>query len=297
MKANPIFCLLVLILISHICLAQQSQDSTLYNIETVDGNEYLGKIISRDAYKIVLLTEQLGEINIPLESIKRIEEVSSSRIKGGDLWFENPQATRYFWAPNGYGLKRGEAYYQNVWILFNQASVGLTNNFSLGFGMMPLFIFAGAPTPVWITPKFSIPVVEDKFNVGLGALGATVIGEEDATVALLYGTTTFGSKDKNLSIGLGYGYGGGGWSNAPVINVSGMIRTGPRGYFLTENYYVSIDGENAILISAGGRSIIKRISLDYGGFIPIGEIDTFVIIPWLGISIPLGKKRDFTIPD
>ena len=273
---------------------QDQQDSTIYNIETTDGNEYVGRIVRRGREKLTLLTEELGEINIPLSSIKRINQVSSSRMIGGKHWFENPQAARYFWAPNGYGLKKGEAYYQNVWIFFNQVSVGVTDHFTIGGGLVPLFIFGGAPTPVYVTPKFSIPVVEDKFNIGLGALGATVIGEEDASAALLYGTTTFGSKDKNISFGLGYGYSEGEWSKGPAINVSGMVRTGPRGYFITENYYIGLGGEGIGFISLGGRSIIKRVGLDYGGFIPVNDIGTFIIIPWLGITVPLHTKIDMS---
>jgi hypothetical protein len=281
---------LTVILLFQPVSAQVEPDSTIYNIETTDGNEYVGMIVDKDNMSVLLKTELLGEISIPLSGIKRIKQISSSRLIKGQYWFENPQSARYFWAPNGYGLKKGEGYYQNVWIFFNQMSVGVTDNFSMGGGIVPLFIFGGAPTPVYITPKFSIPVVENKFNIGLGALGVTVVGEEDASAALLYGTTTFGSKDRNISVGLGYGYASGQWSNGPAINISGMVRTGPRGYFITENYYIGLGGDAAGIISLGGRSIIKRVSLDYGGFIPIVESDTFIMIPWLGITVPLNKK-------
>ena len=272
--------------------AQENQDTTLYRIETNDGNEFIGKITSRDGEKVILKTDNFGEITITLLSIRRIEQIDKLRMKDGEVWLDNPQATRYFWAPNGYGLKKGEAYYQNVWIFFNQVSVGVTDNFSIGGGMVPLFIFGGAPTPVYITPKFSIPVVKDKFNVGAGVLAGVVIGEEESSFGIAFGSATLGSRDKNLTVGLGYGFAGGEMSSTPVVNVSGMGRTSPRGYVLTENYLIGIDGELVGLISLGGRTIIKRISLDYGGFIPIGDIGTFIIIPWLGINVPLGKKAN-----
>ena len=132
MKSLNIFVFAILFLCSYNGYSQDQQDSTLYSIETDDGNEFIGRIISRDEEKITLSTDNLGEIKILLIHIKSIKEVSSSSFKDGSYWFENPQATRYFWAPNGYGLKKGEAYYQNVWIFFNQVSVGVTDNFSLG---------------------------------------------------------------------------------------------------------------------------------------------------------------------
>ncbi|MGI9543985.1 MAG: hypothetical protein ACR2MX_12080, partial [Cyclobacteriaceae bacterium] len=166
---------------------------------------------------------------------------------------------------------------------------GVTDNVSVGLGLVPLFLFAGAPTPVWITPKFSIPITKDKLNVGGGAVLGTVIGQEDSGFGVLYGLSTFGSRDKNVSVGLGWGFAGGEIANTPTITVSALIRTGPRGYFLTENYFINSGLEQVGLISLGGRRIIGKAGLDFGAFIPIG-VDTFVAFPWLGITIPFGKK-------
>jgi hypothetical protein len=285
----PIFILAVVAFVTDKCVAQTQRDTTkLYRIETKDGNEYVGKIVSEDSQSVRFKTENLGELTIRFDVITKITEVNPSQLKQGELWLDNPQATRYFWSPNGYGLKAGEAYYQNVWVLFNQVSVGISDNISIGAGLVPLFLFAGAPTPVWITPKFSIPVVKDKFNIGAGGLLATVIGEEDTSFGILYGITTFGNRDRNLSIGLGYGYAGDDLATAPTVTVSSMIRTSRRGYFLTENYFIGGSEENLVMLSFGGRRIIKRAGLDFGLFIPISEGD-IIAIPWLGLTVPLNK--------
>ena len=159
--------------------------------------------------------------------------------------------------------------------------------------MIPLFLFGGGPTPVFITPKFSIPVVKNKFNIGVGAIAGYVLGEDGAGFGILYGTTTFGSPDKNFSIGIGEAFAGGDWAKVPIFNFSGMVRISSKGYFLSENYIGSIDGETFIMLSAGGRSIIRKVSLDYGLGIPIfPDMDTFVAFPWLGLEIPLGKSKN-----
>ncbi|MDX9726715.1 MAG: hypothetical protein RBT38_10050 [Bacteroidales bacterium] len=275
-----------------ICLSQEKPDSTMtLRIETNDGNIFIGSVVSEDSLAMVLQTESLGEIRIPQNSIKTRTLLTQVVKVGNDIWLPNPQSSRYFWAPNGYGLEENTSYYQNIWILYNQFSFGLTDNFSLGAGMMPLFLFAGGSTPIWIVPKFSIPVEKDKFNLGTGAFLGTIVGEETGMFGLLYGTATIGSRDKNVSFGLAYGFAGGEWLNVPVINVSSMIRTGPKGYFITENYVITAEGEIVVLLSAGGRSIIRNIGLDYSLWIPLGfEMDTFVAIPFLGITIPLRKK-------
>ncbi|MFC0261787.1 hypothetical protein [Fontibacter flavus] len=284
--------LLFLILPTLILKAQETQsEPILVRIKTKDGNEFIGEVFTEDDQKIILITEKFGEISIQKIDIQSREIISAARIKDGKLWFENPQSTRYFFAPNGYGIKRGEAYYQNVWIFFNQFTFGVSDNFSFSVGTVPLFLFAGASTPVWVNPKVSIPIVKDKYNLGAGALVGTVIGEGGA-FGILYGVNTFGNKDQNITLGLGWGFADGGIANSPTITISGMTRVGPRGYLLTENYILNTGSDTFGLISFGGRSIIGEVGLDYGLAFPVtGYSDSFVAVPWLGLTVPIGKNK------
>jgi hypothetical protein len=266
------------------------EESQITRILTRDGNEFIGTILREDDELIIFLTEKFGEITIKKIDIQKREIIKESQLVKGKVWFDNPQATRYFFAPNGYGLKPGESYYQNVWLFFNQFSFGITENFSFSAGIIPLFLFAGAPTPVWLNPKLSVPVVKDKYNVGVGALVGTTIGE-GGSFGILYGVNTFGNKDKNLTIGLGWGLSNGDVAKSPTITISGMIRTGPRGYFLTENYIINTGSDSFGMLSFGGRRIISRVGLDYGLIIPlVGFEGIFFGIPWLGFTIPMGKN-------
>jgi hypothetical protein len=275
------------------CFSQEVTDSAaVYRIETIDGNIFIGSIISDKSDTIILRTTSLGEIRIPKNTIKSSTILKKVINVDGKIWLPNPQSSRYFWAPNGYGLDKGTSYYQNIWILYNQFSLGFSDNFSVGAGIMPLFLFAGTSTPFWIVPKFSIPVVKDKFNIGAGAFLGTILGEDTGIFGLLYGTTTFGSRDKNVSFGLAYGFAQDDWLKIPIINFSSMIRVSPKSYFITENYVITAEGETLVLLSLGGRSIIRNMGLDYSLWIPFGAgMDTFVAIPFLGITVPLGKNK------
>jgi hypothetical protein len=267
--------------------AQTQQDSLKCRIEMKDGNEFFGIILERTAEKVRIKTDKLGELTINTTEIKSISEVKQTMAKDGTYWLDNPQSTRYFWSPNGYSLKKGEGYYQNVWIMGNQAVYGLTNHLSGGIGVIPTFLFAGSPTPAWLTLKYSVPVVKEKLNISAGALVGTVIGESTGAFGILYGMSTFGNKDRNLNIGVGWAFGGGEIAKIPTFNISGMIRTGPKGYLITENYLIGTTDTFLALISFGGRRIIKHTGLDFGGFIPIGsDVGSFVIIPWLGFTVP-----------
>ena len=286
-------CILFMVFITLAGYSQEQPDTaSMYRVETQDGNEYTGILISQDSLGLVLQTERLGVLTFKTSDVRRFYPIRADRVKEGIYWADNPQSSRYFWSPNGYGLKKGEGYYQNIWVLFNQVSVGVTKNFSIGAGLVPLFLFSGTSTPVWITPKFSIPVKKDKFNLGAGALVATVLGENNTGFGLLYGIATAGSRDKNISLGIGYGYAGDNWARTPTFSLSSMIRTGARGYFLTENYYIGGGDGYALIFSAGYRWIIKKAGMDFGLFMPYeNTFDSIVLIPWLGITIPFGNTK------
>jgi len=272
----------------------QTSDTLRYCIETNDGNKFVGFLQTSDSSEFIINTQLYGVLKIEIGMIDKIYKLSSNASDIKEYWHRSIQSARYFWAPNAYGLKKGEGYYQNYWVLFNQVSYGFTDNFSVGVGMVPLFLFAATPTPIWITPKFSIPVVKNKFNVGVGGLFGTVVGGENSSFGLAYGTTTFGSRDKNFSVGLGWGYADGEWGNTPLVNISGIIRVGKKGgYIMTENYFINIGSDDFIgLISIGGRNLINSVSIDYGLFFPIiKNLDTFLAIPWLGITIPFKRKK------
>jgi hypothetical protein len=280
--------------------SQNDRDtSSIWRIETTDGNEFFGTILLQDINAIRLKTQMLGVLTIPVSFISSSTIVDKEAIKQGEVWMKNLQAARYFYSPNGFGLEKGSGYYQNTWVLFNQVSYGVTNYFTLGAGMVPLFLLGGAPTPVWITPKFSLPVVKEKLNVGGGVLLGQIVGEDMITFGVLYGVATLGNRDRNLTAGLGYAFSDSGWSK-PLINLCGMMRVGKRGYLLTENYFFSMKREdifegkkNIVVLSVGGRTVWPKLSLDYGLVAPVNMAEVFVAIPWLGLTLPLGKSRSY----
>nr|WKN36058.1 hypothetical protein K4G66_27200 [Tunicatimonas sp. TK19036] len=273
--------------------SQTLSDTTLlWLVKTTDGNEYIGELISQTNQELRLKTRNLGEITIQNVDIISLEQIMPVRAQQRTAWQQHPHATRYFFAPNGYNLARGEGYYQNTWVLFNQVSLGLTDNVSLGVGMIPLFLFGGETTPFWITPKVSIPIRRDRINLGAGALIAGTIGYETSAVGIAYGVGTFGTRDRNVTLGLGYGFADGDWAESPAITLSGTSRIGARAFLLTENYFVDTGSGIAAVVSLGGRSLIgKSASLDYGLIIPTGDMDSFFAIPWLSVTIPFGRTK------
>lgn len=270
------------------------KDSTLLHIvRTNDDNEYIGRILSQDAVSVTLKTENIGTITIQKKNIKSIVPMEKGQMVGGEYWFENPHSTRYFFQPNAYGLRRGEGYYQNTWIFFNQVSYGVSNNFTIGAGMIPIFLFGGASSPFWITPRVTVPVVKDKFNISTGAFIGTVLGEDtDGPFGIAYGNASVGSRDRNLTVGIGYGFAGGEWSDTPALSLSGMVRASRKFVFMIENFFLDTGDETAALSFLGGRFIGRKIAVDAALVIPVSELEGgFVAIPWLGLNVPFGSRK------
>lgn len=288
-------CILLLMIGVGLSAEVKAQDATIiYRVITTDGNSFIGTIVSEDDQQIVLNTKDLGEITIQRANIKSVEEVDSKRIKGdGEYWFENPHGTRYLFSTSAIGLKKGEGYYQNVWIFFNNVNYGFSNNISMGAGLIPTFLFGGA-TPVWLLPKVSVPIAKDNIHLAAGGMFGGVVGDgESFGIGLAYGAITVGNLDQNLTFAVGFGYGDGQWSDIPLFNINGMIRLTRTIYLISENYIISAGGETAGFLSGAVRWAPENLALDFGLFRPyiVGEnIDGgFIGIPWLGATIPFGN--------
>ena len=266
-----------------------AQDSVTYVIETRDGNSYEGVIVNSGAGYIILATQNIGTITIQFEDIEMLRRKGESTSTN---YLEiNPQQTRYLFAPTGYGLRKGEIYYQNVWLFINQFSLGITDYFSLGVGLVPIFIAGADGFPVWITPKVSFPVVKEKLHLSVGSLNGTVLGW-DEHFGVFYSNLTVGSRQNNFSVGLGKAYQAyeslesNDWVEGVTINISGTVKVGKRASLMTENYITPSD---VSYISVGGRHMVTRLSIDYG-LVALFDEYSGGALPWLGITIPLSKK-------
>lgn len=289
-KVYPLILFIVFIQIFLLHLPQfvVAQNPETYRIETVDGNVFIGIIISENDEQIILKTEEFGEINIQKINIKRRELVDPERIIKGSYWFENPYSTRYLFTTSAIGLKSGQGYYQNAWIFFNNVNIGFSNNISLGAGIVPTFLLGVPETPIWFLPKVSIPVNKNNLHLAAGAMLGGLVGGDRYGLGVVYGVMTVGSIDKNLSFGMGYGYAGNDWSNRPLFNFSGLLRTSRTVYLITENYFFSAVDNFTGVISVGIRWAPETLAVDFGLFRPLENVE-IIAIPWLGVAIPFGR--------
>lgn len=263
---------------------ETTPEEQLYRVEMNTGEVLVGTIVSEDDEEVVLRTEQLGEVTFKRANIESIEKVDPGRIRDGEYWFPNPQSTRYLFAPNAIGIPKGKGYYQNTWVLFNNVNYGVSNNFSIGAGTVPIFLFGAEALPLWVLPKVSVSTPQQNLHVAGGALLGGVVGEGGGGLGLLYGNATVGSRDHNATIGLGYGYVGDEISDTPAVNISGMTRIGKKTYLISENYFFPDAG----VVSLGLRWAPENFALDVALFRPLEDTGGLVAWPWLGVTVPFG---------
>lgn len=245
-----------------------------YIIELHEGTHFIGYFLQKDTISIVIKTSSLPKIEIPIQEIKSIEEVEPSNLKNGIYWFPNPNATRYLFAPSAFNLKKGEGYYQNIFLIINSINVGITNHISIGGGFEFFSTFgsltSGTFNPLFfITPKVGFKVT-DKFNIGGGVLYASLpyydSDDNRSGLGIVYGIGTYGSYDHNITGGLGWGFVEREFERRPIIAVSGMTRIARKTALVTENWFLPSDNETIFryygLISYGIRFFGEKLTID-----------------------------------
>ncbi len=225
---------------------KQLQDpEELYQVTLHDGTVLKGVLLNETASEITLRTENVGVVTLLRSRVKEIKKYNAAQVKNGVYWFPNPHATRYFFAPSAFNLKRGEGYYQNAYIIFNSVNYGVTDNFSVGGGIEFISLFASLATGsfqpiIFVTPKVGFKVAE-RVNVGGGLLYVRIPDFFDSGtgnhIGLAYGVGTYGTTDHNVTLGGGFGVFEGQVTSRPIITLNGMTRVGRNISLVTENWF------------------------------------------------------------
>ena len=269
-----------LLFFSTIDLYSQVPIDTIKKTERVvvkmnNGDEFRGKILSRDQNTIVLETTN-GTLNLISSNVRSINSDSYK----GKFSFPNSNETRYFFGPSAIPIKQGKGYYQNVLLTSNFINIGLLKNVSIGGGFE--FISLLLDSPIWfLTPKVGFKVSENS-HVGGGFIMAGIGIEETATLA--YGVYTFGSSETNLTVGAGYGLISGNFSNRPTIMLSGTHRVGNNLALLTENYFIPSGTSTNYTGILGLRVLAPKNSFDFGLIFGPGISVIIPALPFIGYT-------------
>jgi len=113
-------------------------------------------------------------------------------------------STHLFLAPTGFGLKKGQSYYQNILLFGNSYSHGISDVFSITVGgEIASLLFSSRIPILYIAPKFSFEV-SNSVSTSVGAIFFTSPQEDFTGVGLAYGALSFGYRNNNLSLGAAF---------------------------------------------------------------------------------------------
>jgi len=267
--------------------------SATYRVELIDGTVLNGKLISETETEIEIQLENVGHLTINRNKIKRLIPLEVSSEVKKSFWFKNPHATRLLFAPTAIPLKRGEGYYQNIYIVGNMFNYGVLDNLSIGGGFDFITMFSTMDDEWHPMLNFNIKSgfqVADNFHAGAGVIYITMPGEFSAGIA--YGLGTVGSYNSNLTLGLGWGFVDETFEEKPFIMIGGMARVSEKLWFVSENWVAPVnDNKYYLVVSYGIRFAAHRIAVDLA-FINNKDIAEGILIgiPFVDFVIKLGKQ-------
>ncbi|HWP03565.1 MAG TPA: hypothetical protein VNL96_08925 [Gemmatimonadaceae bacterium] len=262
-------------------------DTTLrHRVQLQGGTVLLGRIVevSRDSVRLIL---QSGEaMAIARNAVQRVEQFPATRLRDGQYWAPNPNATRLLFSPTAFPLGKGERYFNNVWLFFNHVAGGWSDRLSMGVGL------SAFPTGdffrdniLYLTPKLTVAEGNGgALAVGgfLGWLGALDDEESSGSLGILYVVGSAGNRESNLDLGLGWGYYGGDIARRPIVMVGGQTRVSRRVALISENW-IPPDAEDA-LVSVGLRFLGEGLSADLA-FLNVTSEMRFPGYPWVGFTV------------
>lgn len=254
-------------------------------IELLNSNEYFGSITKIEGGIIYLKTELLGMVQIISTNIARIVS-NKDYISGKRKWFANPNATRYFFAPSAVPLKKKEGYFQNAYLLANSVSYGLTNNITIGGGVVIPLLF-------YVTPKISYKVGKNLYAGGGILFTQSFISSMGLSAGIGYGLVTYGNLEHNITIGAGYGMAtfDKKYRNTPmpIITVNGMSRVSKKISLISENWLIPRAGYNkeVITIDSSGYENYNSLYINEN-FYSVACSGGVRIMPSLKTSIDFG---------
>lgn len=253
-----------------------AQDS-IFEIRLTDGSVIYGRIIEDQGERVVLQTQSGTTITVDRAQIASMSLVKG-RLVNGQVWPDDPHATRLFFGPTARAIEQGEGYFGVYELFFPFVSYGLTDRFTISAGT-PIVPQAIGEI-FYLAPKYEvIRTGNTSAAVGVLALFATS-ALEGGSVGLLYGVGTFGAPDGALTVGAAVPFVAGGEEGDigrdPVFMLGGEARLTRRTKFVSENYLFPGFGG---LASGGIRFFGERLSADFGIGAAFGGGDSGCCLP------------------
>ncbi|MEQ9229319.1 MAG: hypothetical protein RIF46_01455 [Cyclobacteriaceae bacterium] len=219
-------------------------ETVRYRVITLEGNEYLGEVVSDDGREVLMITDDLGKIYIPKSTIASMKPArQEDSVFKGSFRDVGPFTTRYYFTNNALPIHKGE-HYMMIHLYGPEVHFAVSDRLSVG--VMATWI----ASPVGLAAKYAIPTSNEKLNFSIGSIvlssGYLVQGKGYGGIHWL--SATYGKPGKNFTVSGGYAYADFGFDrrhelrylgdrlrHGPVFSAAGLLPIGKKASLLFDS--------------------------------------------------------------
>lgn len=273
-------------------------DTALYYIGTIDGGQFMGKILSKNDREFYIETQDKGKIYIPkyvISEFKIIQKNSTGQSEKNastlhPMYPPNPHPSRYYYSPSALPIEKGEGYINCTYFLLYQAQYGLTDNISIG-GTMTI-----VGMPAMFNVKWS-QKISNNFHIGAGGqIGKTWWTSNSDAIGVGFVNATLGQAESNITLNGGYGFYGNDHIN--LISLAATQRISKKLSLLFEAWSIFQPNYDPIYFGGPGFRLYagKKATWDFG-FIALSFQEQYWGLDQNGMPKSYTKGHDyFPIP-
>ena len=216
----------------------------IFEIEYGNKSSVRGKIESIDKNRWKISTLSLGVVEIKSSDIKDFYEVShtGSTVLSIDE-SGNIDPGKYFAGPSPFTIKKKALVFHDTYVLLNDISYGLSNEFSISAGLLYIYIPYG-------NFKYATEITHN-LHISGGIMGGGLpiigLGNSIPFVGSGYGMLAYGNADHHISAGayypfygsfLGSNYNNVNPANNVIFSYNGILKISRNLALMTENYVI-----------------------------------------------------------
>jgi hypothetical protein len=266
----------------------------LYKLTLTDGQELRGRVVAQGEVVILELVDG-HRLQIPAGAIRELlEEGRMTITERGELWFEDPNRTRYLFGPSAMRLRQGEAYFSQKELVFSSFAYGLHDNVSLEVGTVIPAWFVGASGMNFVVGAKAGGSLGERFHLAAGGLTLMLPGVDangPVFAGFLFGSATYGGPNAHATLSLGRPFMLGNDRSELgdfIITASGNLRVAKNFALVTENWLMpSLARSEFVLVNGVAVRVMgEKIAVDVGLLLPFTQrgLQSEVPIPWLDFT-------------
>jgi hypothetical protein len=278
----------------------EEPDSPMVTVKLRDGQQFHGWLLRKDERELELQLPSGGKMVLSLGAVASVTEDTRLRVtQDGILRRDDPNRTRYLYAPSAHMLKAGEGYFSAKELVFYSLGYGITDNVTVLAGTVPYLMFigpaginliaavkvGGAVTP-WLhvaggAEVFVLPGLGAAFGAGIG-FGAVTLGDPNLHLTVAVGRPFAFTPNAQAAFG------------DAMFTLNGTARLSPTVSLVSENWFFPSFStpyrDPLVLNGLAVRLIVDRLAVDLGfiGVKPPSSPYWPVPVPWLDFTWNFG---------